>query len=119
MDAELVKVVGATVALSGVAIGSLVRAFRSSLHKGVLSSMSETRAYSVLRVISIGWLVVAVVGIVAWSTASFRPELFSFVSADVLRSTAEISRSIAVGRQPGGDTPGDTGFDVANPKKKN
>ncbi|MBF3537082.1 hypothetical protein ISG10_05305 [Burkholderia pseudomallei] len=69
MNADLVKGIGATAGVAGVAIGMLVQVFRPILHKSVLSSMSRTQAYSLLRLIVIGCLVVAVAGILAWSFA--------------------------------------------------
>ncbi|SAL81733.1 hypothetical protein AWB67_05924 [Caballeronia terrestris] len=66
MDAELVRGVGATAGIAGVALGTLVQILRPMLQKRVLGTMSKANAYKLLRTIVVGCLIIAVAGIAAW-----------------------------------------------------
>jgi hypothetical protein len=127
MDADLLKGIGATAAVAGVAIGVLVQVSRPLLYQRVLSSMSRTQAYLLLNKIVSGCLVVAVAGAMAWSIASSptkdeaptisRPSSVGCGSA--VKNDVNDCGNVNITGQPGNDTPGDSGFDVTMPRKKN
>lgn len=119
MDADLVKGIGVTLCVAGVVVALVWPAVR----KRLLSSMSD----SISRLIVIGCLVVVVVaGLLVWTRASSLAGGRTAADVGTHQNTSGAAvnvtgsgNRVAIGRQPGGDTPADTGFDVANPGKKN
>ncbi|WP_321935210.1 hypothetical protein [Paraburkholderia sp. J8-2] len=119
MGAELVKMALSLAAVAGV----LVLVYRSLYHKRTPAATPRMRFHQLLRPFVLVCLIVAVCGFLAWWLIATSSGNLSQAAKNALESgTVAVTRgsnSLAIGRQPGGDTPADTGFDVASPSKKN
>jgi hypothetical protein len=66
MDAELLKTLGQTLGIGGLALGIFFLLFREVIRKSIFPTLKKDDAYRLLRLISVLIWSVAVIGIGAW-----------------------------------------------------
>jgi hypothetical protein len=66
MDAELLKTLGETLGIAGVALGIFFLLFREVIRKSIFPKLEKADAYRLLRLVTVLIWSVAVIGIAAW-----------------------------------------------------
>jgi hypothetical protein len=74
MDAGILKSLGATAGIGGIALGVLFLLFREIIRKSIFPKLDKADAYRFLQLISVLVWSVAVLGIGAWVIGNQKPQ---------------------------------------------
>ena len=66
MDADIIKSVGQTAGIGGLALGVILLLYRDLIRKSIFPQLTKKDAYRLLRLIAILVFLIAALGIAAW-----------------------------------------------------